>query len=379
MVIEIRRAGFTNKGAELMLRAAIEQIRERLPASDIVMIPDSSDSYCRRGSLCIKQKVWLQRLGVRWGDLAAIVPHRTRRRYGLFMDSEIDVVFDAAGFAYGDQWPVKSLAEAARSSARWKRHGTKLILLPQALGPFSDNTRRRLARKLFSNAHLVFPRETTSYEHVVALVGEQPNVRLAPDFTNLIAGTLPDSFDQESNRLCVVPNSRMLDKTGDSVSRRYVDLMATIVDYLNVRAAKPFLLVHEGADDLQLANQINERLDQPVNVIVEQDALSIKGIIGQSDAAVSSRFHGIVGALSQGVPALGTSWSHKYEMLFKDYGFHEGIIDTAMSRNALLTGLDRITEASKREKIRDTIARYASEYKNRAREMWDQVFSAIVE
>ena len=377
MVIEIRRAGFTNKGAELMLRAAVEQIRKRMPDADVVMIPDSADSYCRRGSLCIKQKVWLQKLGVRWGDLAAIVPDRTRRRYGLYLDSEVDVVLDAAGFAYGDQWPIRRLAEAAGSSARWKRNGTKLILLPQALGPFTDSIRQRHATELICNAALVFPRDVQSYQHVLGLVGEQPYVQVAPDFTNLLEGAIPASFESELNRFCVIPNYRMIDKTDDEVSARYVKLMASIVQELDSRGAKPFLLIHEGSNDLWLAMQISNRLARPVNVVVEEDALFIKGIIGQSDGVVSSRFHGLVSALSQGVPALGTSWSHKYNMLFADYGFPEGVIDSEMLMDQIGSKIDRITAPSAREKVRQTILHHAHEYKGKAQKMWDKVFAVI--
>ena len=378
MVIEIRRANFLNKGAELMLRATVQQIRARLPNAEIVMIPDSPNSYCWRGELCVKQKAWLHKHRIRWSEMLRVVPKIVRRKYGVFTDSEVDVVLDAAGFAYGDQWPLTNLSEAAASSARWKHRGTKLILLPQAFGPFSDSQRRRLIKRLAVNAALVFAREEESYRHLTKAAGEYPHIRTAPDFTNLIEGEVPSHFDRESNRFCVVPNYRMIDKTDSETSNRYIELVAFIVRHLQTRKAKPFLLVHEGPDDVWLAEQINGRLQNPASVVTETDALSIKGIIGQCDGVVSSRFHGLVSALSQGVPALGTTWSHKYQMLFQDYGLPEGVITNTLTFEEIRSRIDMLIDQIPREELRNRIVQFADKHVVASRRMWDDVF-AIVE
>ena len=41
MIIELRRAGFINKGAELMLRAVLAQLRGRYPEALITVAPTS--------------------------------------------------------------------------------------------------------------------------------------------------------------------------------------------------------------------------------------------------------------------------------------------------------------------------------------------------
>lgn len=377
MVIEIRRAGFTNKGAELMFRAVVEQIRSRIPDATIVTIPDKLDSYCERGKLCVYQKIWYQRYGFRWGNIGAVVPRRIRRRYGLYMDSEIDVVLDTAGFAYGDQWPLSNLAEAVKSSSRWKKRKTKVVFLPQAFGPFSDRRRRRLVDKLIQNADLVFPREKDSYDHIVSAVGPRGNVQVAPDFTNLVEGFLPDWFDTEKNRFCVIPNYRMIDKTTDSSSNDYLPMMRSAVAYLLETGAKPFVLIHEGKNDEWLAEQMVADQPEPIEVVMEPNALAIKGIIGQSDGVLSSRFHGLVSALSQGVPALGTSWSHKYQMLFEDYGFADGVLRLPLNQNQLHEKIDSILNEPSRTAICHSLRNRACHWRGEAQKMWDAVFEEI--
>jgi hypothetical protein len=67
-----------------------------------------------------------------------LVPAGIREQYGVVLDKEVNVVLDAAGFAYSDQWGPDLSEELARSSKRWKKQGSKVILLPQAFGPFRD-------------------------------------------------------------------------------------------------------------------------------------------------------------------------------------------------------------------------------------------------
>lgn len=377
MIIEIRKAGFVNKGAELMLHAALQKLKARYPDATFVMAPTTEKSdhpFRKLVQLGFYPKASLWRYGIQWGNLAMLAPRPLREMYGVVLDKEVDVVIDAAGFAYSDQWGDEPSIELAQSAKRWARNGTRVILLPQALGPFTSEKIRTAMQGVVEHADLIFARERISFEHLTDLVGQRDNIRQAPDFTNLISGVLPANFDVEQNRFCIVPNCRMLDKTDQTTRDAYLPFLIECTRYLLEKGARPFVLVHEGQADLKLAEQLSAAVGG-INIIRESGPLEIKGILGACDGTLGSRFHGLVSALSQGVPALATGWSHKYQMLFEDYGFADGLIDVTASPAEIRRKLDLVTDQS--TQIRTLIQTRTGQLKQQSEQMWQDVFKVI--
>jgi len=378
MIIEIRKAGFVNKGAELMLNAILEKIREVYPDSIIAMAPNlKSTPYEKRAELRLFQKVSLWRHGVQFGYLGAVIPEKIRKMYGIVLDKEVDIVLDAAGFAYSDQFNINNCLELANSCKRWKKNGTKVILLPQAFGPFSTKKIEKAMKVIVKNADLIFAREPISYEHLVRVVGEQEKIKIAPDFTNLLSGILDDDFNVDENQFCIVPNYRMIDKTSKEESEAYIPFLIKCVGYLLEKGKNPFILIHEGKNDLKLAKEINDAVGGLLPIVIESNPLKIKGIISACEGLVGSRFHAIVSALSQGVPAIATGWSHKYMMLFEDYGFSEGIIAVDSNRVEIKQKLDLIIDGESRESIKSILTSKSEYQKKLSNKMWQDVLQLL--
>ncbi|WP_415844936.1 polysaccharide pyruvyl transferase family protein [Stutzerimonas zhaodongensis] len=377
MIIEIRKAGFVNKGAELMLHAALQKLKTRYPDATFVMAPTTEKSdhpFRKLVQLGFYPKASLWRYGIQWGNLANFAPRPLREMYGVVLDKEVDVVIDAAGFAYSDQWGDDPSIELAQSVKTWKKNGTLVILLPQALGPFTTEKIQAAMKTVAENVDLIFPRERVSYELLTDLTGERANIRQAPDFTNLISGVIPADFDAEQNRFCIVPNCRMLDKTDQQTRDAYLPFLITCTRYLLEKGAKPFVLVHEGKGDLALAEKLSSAVGG-IPIVRESGPLEIKGILGACSGTLGSRFHGLVSALSQGVPALATGWSHKYQMLFEDYGFPEGLVQVTSDEAEIKRKLDLVTDESAR--IAALIQTRTAELKQQSEQMWQQAFEVI--
>lgn len=137
----------------------------------------------------------------------------------------------------------------------------------------------------------------------------------------------------------------------------------------------PFLLIHEGANDLKLAKSIIENTGKNIPIVSETDPLKIKGILGASNGTIGSRFHGLVSALSQGVPSLATGWSHKYQMLFEDYDFVDGLLDVLIPQDKLKEKLKYLIDPELRSRVANNLRQNSSIQKDRASRMWDEVFS----
>lgn len=376
MIIEIRKAGFVNKGAELMLYAVLDKMKSSYPDAKFCMVPSIGAPYNKRIELGLYQKVSLWKKGIDFGAIAKFIPKKIRERYGLILDNEVDIVIDAAGFSYSDQWGIRSLHELAYSAKKWKKHGAKVILVPQAFGPFDKRFNQFNIKKAVHNIDLLFAREKISYDYLIEAVGKRDNIMIAPDFTNLLEGVVPESFDSKENRFCVVPNYRMVDKTTQKQSEVYLPFMINCVQYLKAQNQKPFILVHEGANDLMLAKKISDAVGG-VNIVTEDHPLKIKGILGLCEGTIGSRFHGLVSALSQGVPALATGWSHKYKMLFEDYGFEDGLLDVLLSEDQVKEKIDLIIDQNSKEDIKKTIKQNSEELIKQSEKMWNHVFEVL--
>jgi len=377
MMFEIRKAGFKNKGAELMLLAVLQQVKKKYSTSDVAMAPSRSAPYIERAKLGLYQKAAFFRYRTQWGFLSHLIPKIVLSLFGMVRENEIDVLLDVSGFSYSDQWGTGSTAEAAKSTKRWKKKGIKIIFLPQAFGPFSSKKNKENIKVIADNADLIFARDKVSYQYITDEVGHRRNVKIAPDFTNLVSGVVPDDFDQGRNRFCVVPNCRMIDRTSAVMSSQYLQFLVNCVKRLNMRGTKPFFLIHDIENDEMLARSVLDICGVEMDLVKETDPLKIKGIIGTCDGMIGSRFHGLVSALSQGVPSLSVGWSHKYQMLFQNYDFPEGLVSLDMPESKLFDMIDLIVDDNIHNHIKEKIMDAGVVQKELSVKMWSDVFDVI--
>lgn len=386
--MEIRGPWLPNKGDALMLDACVEALGGRF-----ALAAEGALGLARR-----PRGAGLDRLA--WGSLPAArlsrgfkgggargaalrdaallaLPEGLRARLGVRDGRAVAGLLDASGFAYGDQWGAERMRRRAAYYAAMKARGARLVMAPQALGPFEAGEGREAARALLAPFERVYARDARSLAHLEAL-GLAPGVAAqAPDVSHLLApAPLPPG--DWARRACVVPNARMLDRTGPETAARYRAFLALALRLLQERGARPFLMLHESNDAALAAEVAREaRAGGEGVAVIDPPAREAKAILGAARAVVSSRYHATVSALSQATPTLGTSWTHKYDALFEEYRCPEMLVSPALPEEALRDRLDRALDAGPRDALRARLASAARRQAARVEAMWEDARAVL--
>jgi polysaccharide pyruvyl transferase WcaK-like protein len=329
MIIQIDGTNTLNKGAELMLVAIVEQIEKFYPDAKVVYNSNhpGENKPDIKTKIVLKKRFWLKN-----SRIPIAILSRLGLSYTFFTSKHaskgVDLVLDAAGFQFSDQWNysderLKTLNNYFKSL---KENNSKIVLLSQALGPFDTKSGKNSVKIINKYADVIIAREKVSYKYVIGAGAEKSKVWQYPDFTLLVEGVLPEKYDFVKGKICIVPNKKMVTHTGAG-SIEYLNFLKKVILEFKSLGKDIFLLNHEGEGDLNICKQINAQFEDDIPIVSGLNAKEVKGVIGASFMTVSSRFHGIASALSQGVPCLATSWNHKYQMLFEDYNQFDNIIN----------------------------------------------------
>ena len=384
MLVEIKGVEFSNKGAELMLHAIVQAIKEHRPDWQIVLVPGHLSPYQKRIKFAAWQKFSFRLLGVDWTFLGHYMPVTLKRllgHFGIVAEADIDVVFDASGFVYSDKWGSARLKSTLAHVERTCKRSKPYVFLPQAFGPFEVDKNRSLMGKIIHKAQLLCARDEVSFDGLIDLVNKNESkdkVRQFPDMTTLVdvsdvqlSIALPERF------IAIVPNSKMFWRKSGEDKSRYLEFITQAVLGANILGYKAVLINHEGEKDRKMCTQLVadielSGLDAPL-FVDGLNALEVKKIIGMASLCVSSRFHGCVSSLSQAVPTLATSWGHKYEQLFALYGCEAHVlsIDEAYGIS------ERMELLLEDKQLLDRLKTSASAQKQQTRQMWQEVFALV--
>jgi len=362
----VRGIGSHNGGAELLLRATAD----RLPSTWMPI----ADGRRTSGELLERWNVgkfWdIAKLGVARSAGWDLAPRALAKRTGLYSDRHIDAVLDASGFFLSDQWSATAIARDAQTFARLARRGTPIVMLPQAFGPFEKPEVAAAARNLLQTTQLIFARDSVSLGHLKKLLGNDSRLRKAPDITiALDVGHEPE----QSNVIGIVPNVNIPSRSSEPDARQqYVSALAAMCALVRERGYEPVLFAHSSHGDPSIVTEVRS-VDPTVREFNPRDGVESKKFIGSCAGIIAGRYHAIVSALSQGVPAVAHSWSHKYGELLDDFDVDRGLADPNSAQESVAVLDDIMSDAGYGDRLTAARARL----RQTVEQAWGEVLSVL--
>jgi len=309
-------------------------------------------------------------------------------------------LLDISGYSIGDPWGTSFAEGAVRNALRTRRLGGHYIHLPQAWGPFTSLDMRMTVRRLVGLCDLCYARDPTSLEALRSVVSpeDHPKLIIAPDIAwNFHGSDISVGRDQivraglvdpeQKPIICVTPNMRVYERaSGSGSDNEYVRVLTAIIEHLcNRWNVQVVLMGHELAednllvpDDRVLCAMVLRSLDPSLPVKHLDRVLTaaqVKAVILNCSFVLSSRFHALIAAMSQHIPAATIGWSHKYPELMEEVGLPGNVLDTTLPLEVVIDMLDSIL-ASKDDQ-RGILCKRVPEIQKHSAEMLETVMNRI--
>lgn len=371
LIIEIHGTGIHNRGAELMAIAIVDRLRAQYPDASFAVPPEfgSFADKARYGFL----STWESAGRFGWAR-TVLNMFRWGFRKDTISPARPDVVLDASGFAFSDQWGERPAKNLYRKMERFYRKKQLLILLPQALGTFKNPTVANWCRNLFNRAAKVYARDEKSLSLASPLITDG-KLRKYPDFTIGISPQQPPADLGLPERFAaIVPNMRMMDKSGNA--NAYLAFLHHAIRLMKERGANPVFVIHDAQEDRKIVQLLGTESGS-LPILTHQDPRVLKGILGKADFVIGSRFHALVSSLSQGIPCIGAGWSHKYPELFQDFNNSDLLVSNMKDLGALEKAIEQLTSNEQRAVISARIQQAALSLKQEVAHMWNEVIAQI--
>lgn len=254
--------------------------------------------------------------------------------------SSMDLIVDVSGFALGDKWSRRINESFLNTTRLAKRYDIPLFIMPQSFGPFQypsglEDIKEEIA-ELPQYPQLIFAREKEGYELLTKDFGltnvvyssdlvlqntgvNADNIYLKPPVLSLPEISTEHNVGIVPNRQCFVHGDK------ETILKRY----RAIVEQLLEQHKEVYLFRHS-FEDLTYCRQIGEMFENESHVhLLENDfsCFEYDAFVRNFEFIICSRFHGIVHAYKNHVPAIALGWAVKYRELTASVGQQTYIFD----------------------------------------------------
>nr|WP_175557301.1 polysaccharide pyruvyl transferase family protein [Raineyella antarctica] len=221
--------------------------------------------------------------------------------------------------------------------------GKPVYVMPNSFGPFKGALYRFLVRGALNRCSVVTARESISQKALSAIGVESqlyPDLAFSLDSLPLDESPIRSIRQHHGSKPVVGITARpyRFPHSPDPAEAyaRYLDEMAKLVAWLSSHDFIPVLIEHviaggEHESDISAIKAITHRLSGVDYEVVSQPTYTcreLKALYGECDYVIGTRFHSVIFALSEGVPALAIAYGgNKGKGIMRDAGLSRFAID----------------------------------------------------
>jgi coenzyme F420-reducing hydrogenase beta subunit/polysaccharide pyruvyl transferase WcaK-like protein len=349
----------SNKGAQAMTFSVVDQLKLKYPDKEIFLF--SKKDYersemdksqyrfrilpCEIGTLC--NLIY----GKRMIDLHDISSNQTiEKKIKEVIDSAAFCI-DISGYSLSSQFSKKSKMKGILVQYKYlmrimlaKKFSIPFFTLPQSFGPFDYSFFEKILLFPIMKQILKYPKkiycrekqglmdlthftkDNLEREKDIVLLNDGYNVK------NIFNDVKIKKINIPQNSVGIIPNEKVMERT--ERKRMYDVYKNTIRELLSV--GKKVHILRHSQEDLDICIEIKKMFLDNENVVLlidDLNSIELEQIIKQFDFIIGSRYHSIIHAYKNGIPAIAIGWAIKYEELLKDFKQEKYLFDVRKKLN----------------------------------------------
>jgi len=270
------------------------------------------------------------------------------------------------------------------------------------MGPFKKGINNYFATMCLKRCQRIYARGQITADHLSMLAIPKHKIQMATDLgfayqskyclllkksteVKEIVEDLVNIKNSSSNKIvAILPSVVKLSMDGNS----YLGQMYSLLDYIMKLDYQIVILPNAFRDNVSSLHNndysLIEHLHQyvksvskrsPTSVLFSCSTEDIRSIVGISDHIITSRFHGMINALSLGKAPLVLSWSHKYFEILDSFELNWLDIDNYVEKEELVAKFEKLV--SQQEYYDHQVALFQSKMKLEASQIFHDISAQL--
>ncbi len=347
-----------NKGAQAMIITVVDQIKTRFPDKNVYLFSagdfergDKEKSRYRFNILPWDLITKVRLLGFVNRVFIGNSNHGHLENDLRAVITNAACFIDISGYSLSSQWGALASIDYLVNIIIAKKYSVPYCIFPQSIGPFNYPIKHKIFLYLLMKLYLKYPekifvREKEGLKCVCKF--SKKNVQKAydivlqskgPSLSNIYNGNVHfKDVEIEPNSVGIIPSLRVIERANPG---EIYPAYSSAINKL-IGAQKTVYILRHSYEDLGVCKETKNLFpsNESVKLIPDDlNAIELESIIKQFDLVIASRYHSIIHAYKNGVPAVVIGWATKYFELLDDFGQLEYFFDC---RNNI--GIDEIED-----------------------------------